>query len=458
MAAENEIPDTNSLIHLEGVPYSLKPPIGFDFNSETIEMWSGDAVGTTGGRTLQGRLIVRFDLQPRPSVRWTFTFDEDMAQSICRSFSDDREWTIDFSTNGPIGSFKGTWLTSGVGELAGIISEAPVKATLDGECRAVFLVINGPLQYGRPIQNDRSSFCGRLTAERNNAAIVIDRLSSETKGVKSRSYSFTHVAEVRSSQGLSELQFSGISRDIFRSLSLMRNGWIGLLGPWIFKGSELAGLVLAVTKCSRYQGGGWCHRSDPDVFAQLFPRLEVLQAGGNVDHSEAWQTAFHWLIESELCAGGMEGALILQQAALEAVAWYAVVTSRKLCSEAGFEKLPADDKLRWLCSVFSIPIAIPSVATELKSISSVFQQEDIIGILTAARNAFVHNNPKKLRRLREIEGKGGLRELWWQVGGILELVVLALIGFDGNTIRRDIDSRRVEECLKRVPWASGPKY
>lgn len=433
-----------------GVPRGLEAPVSFDRESHCIDLWQGEATTCIGKDRVEGKLCVFLNLQPSPRIRWKFEFDEDGMQSLLRNFAVSSEKTAVLESTGPLGTFVGHILKSSTGELSGFFpaegdEEIPAKVN-----RAVFLVVNGPPHDGTAIVRGTSSFLGRMSSTRKRINITVDRLSSKVS--HDRAYSVTHVCELRWSGNIAKKEYSHLCRNLFRTLSLMATGWVGLAGPWYFHGDQLRYVSPKITKCSKPTHRSWAEDHEPGVFHEILEHLMSLSCSKDVDHQEAWQTAFHWFIEADQCAGGLEGALILQQAALEASAWYEVFARRKLCSEAGFSSLPAEDKLRWLCSLYSISIDLPQRAKNLKSLAKEMQRTDIIGVLTEVRNAYVHSSPKKLRKIRQMKTPLGLTELWYQVGGILELLVLASLGYSGKTLRRDVDGEYPNEILRPVPW------
>ncbi len=432
-------------------PFGIEPPIDLAEEMSEFQLWCGDAEAQVGTHRITGTLKVVLHFQPRLVVRWSLTFEEDLFKSIGRNFGEPQA-EVSFVTSGPIREVVGLATSSSTGFISGFFESQIPKSLVHHATRAVYLIINGPLEADESIARGNTMFMGRMTAERGSAEVFVDRLNSDDKRANRATYTMTHVAEFRFNKKPNSKLLEGMGHDLFRSLSLMRNGWAGVAGPWLFQDEKLLAIVPQVTKCTRFQTTGWYGGFDRGVFKQLFALLEEQATSGDDDRISVWQTAFHWLIESELCAGGLEGAMILQQAALEAVAWYEIVTKRRLCSEAGFEKLPAEDKLRWLCSLFRIPATIPDQAKELKVVAKTLNQIDVIGALSAVRNALVHNTPKKMRRLRSIEGEGGFIELWRQVGGVLELVVLAMLGFQGTSQRRDTEGAHFNETRKPVPW------
>ena len=146
--------------------------------------------------------------------------------------------------------------------------------------------------------------------------------------------------------------------------------------------------------------------------------------------------------------------MILQQAALESLAWFVIVHDRKLCSPDGFEKLNASDKIRWLTSLYSIPTELPAHRGELQSYANQLTPlNDLPAILADVRNALVHGSPKKVERLLKLQFGGDERtELWYLIGGLLEQAVLAVAGYRGQILRRDVDAEWAVSAVKPVTW------
>jgi len=232
----------------------------------------------------------------------------------------------------------------------------------------------------------------------------------------------------------------------------MRGRWVGLVGPWLFVNESLSMLMPQVTKTGRNGNcQTWYHESINDAFQELLKGLQV--AFCDDERGECLRTGIHWLIESYQCAGGVEGSIVLQQAAIESMAWFEIVQVRKICSDSGFEKLPAADKIRWLTSLYSIPTVIPYQYAELTNYAKAFSLKDIPDVLVDVRNALIHGTPKKVRRLFDRpKGNDERTDLWWLTTGLLEQVVLAIAGYRGRILRRDLEVRSAISAVRQVPW------
>lgn len=243
---------------------------------------------------------------------------------------------------------------------------------------------------------------------------------------------------------------------LFRTLSLMKCRWVGLIGPWVqFTGTSEQHFSPTVTKTTRNGSSlSWCQESMKGCFGELAPALA--NSLSDKTRGEAIRTGLHWLVESAQCAGGLEGAIILQQAALESLAWLEVVVERQLCRESGFKPLPASDKIRWLLSLHNISTAIPEESSAIESYAKAFNHRDLIDVLVDVRNALVHAEPKKVERLfNRHQGRQERQDLWYQVGGVLQQALLASIGYNGLMLRRDVEAELdwAVNAVQTVPWA-----
>ncbi len=111
--------------------------------------------------------------------------------------------------------------------------------------------------------------------------------------------------------------------------------------------------------------------------------------------------AFHWYVEANMCSGGVEGSIILAQAAFELLAWTLLVEDRKVLNKKDFEPggLSAADKLREVLKAVGLPATIPASLKKLRGAANINQWKDGPQALTVIRNALVHSSPKKRRKV-----------------------------------------------------------
>lgn len=433
------------------LPQGLEAPIFLGGDVQQFVAWHGQTTFRRNNKEIPGEARVYLDLMPVPEFRFEFIPDTQPSLKDIFRHASLGEGVLECGP--PIGAVK-CHVTQTGQQYSGYIEDQ--QACDDGKAvhrNATFLVLNGPLVHGSPIARGKSSFAGRMYARFEDTEIIVDRLSSEKQSRRSI-YQVTHVARCIFPDAVTLERIDLFANNLFRSLSLMKCRWVGLLGPWIWcEDSENPCFRVSVTNTTRNGNTiSWCHESMRDCFSELVPAMFV--SFSNEKRAEALQTALHWLVESEQCSGGVEGAIILQQAALECLAWLEIVVERSLCSESGFKQLPASDKIRWLFSLHNIQAVIPDKSTAIKAYAKAFNHNDLIDVLVDVRNTLVHAEPKKSSRLfARPNGSEEQGDLWYQAGGILQQAFLASIGYRGPMLRRDANAEYAVAAVKPVPWS-----
>ena len=92
-------------------------------------------------------------------------------------------------------------------------------------------------------------------------------------------------------------------------------------------------------------------------------------------------------VESKKQAGGVNGSIVLQQAALERLAWVLLVEDKRSLSQNGFHKLPAADEVKLLLSYLGIDLKIPDRLTNLIQLANRQNWVDGPQAITEIRNA-----------------------------------------------------------------------
>ncbi|QDT24596.1 hypothetical protein HG66A1_64300 [Gimesia chilikensis] len=315
-----------------------------------------------------------------------------------------------------------------------------------------YLVINGPGLHGKFIQGSNSIYKGRTETKIDGFEIVIDQLSDKKKNVRSP-FVFTHVIEVKFKNIGSNPDIDLIDSILHKTLSFMCGRWVGLVGPWGYSETgNLNRVFPRVTMASMNPPGlSWYYSMVKGTFEELFRCL--YHAYNDPKRYEVLTTGIGWYIEAEQSAGLIDGSIVLQQAALETLAWFEVVEQRGLCSVNGFKALPASDKIRLLLSLYSIPTSLPAKSIELNAYAKEFNLDDLICVLVDVRNALVHGMPKKVEKLlSRPTGSNERIDLWYQINGLLAQAILATAGYQGKIICRSLDVEFIQSAIKDVPW------
>jgi hypothetical protein len=437
--------------NIDLIPKAIAPPAILDLESGQLNVWTGKTTMRSNAVTIQGEGRIYFDLLPFPDFRFEFTSDENRLKQAFL-FSTISDWEMECGL--PIGAIK-CGNTSFDKLCSGTIYEQIL--TRENEAlytKVKFLVINGPVVQGECVQLDGNAFYGRISAGIGDCKVIVDPISRESQERRCI-FKPTHVVECQFTEAKSLSYIDGLRDDLFRTLSLMKCRWVGLLGPWLTSAdSQAITLRLSVTKTMRNGGAiSWYHKSVGDCFAELAPKM--LEAFADKKRGESLKTALHWLVESEQCAGGIEGAMILQQSALECLAWLAIVIDRRICSVSGFKDLPAADKIRWLLSLHSIDCSIPQKCSSIRAYAKANNLQDLVDTFVNVRNALVHAEPKKVAMLFERkQGNDERSELWFQIGGLLHQAFLASVGYLGPLRRRDTDEHYAANAVMPAPWAT----
>ena len=429
------------------VPECLVSPVGLE---RTIELWRGTAKLDCASVQREGEAQVLFSLNSPSRFNFQLTVAKDKnpfdlidleEEGVLRTGSVLGD--LPCQVTGDFSSSSNATTVSGL-----ICTEVSKSFPNEKFTAATYLVVNGPEYRGSPIKQGSSSYLGRMSHANDKMFVILDKVNQLAE--EATHFRFSHLARFEFAVPANTEDIDRCATNLFRSLSLMKGGWVGLVGPWLDVSRGSNRIVPYATQVVRSPGHtSWYHESDQLGFGQVFNRLQA--AYDDSGHCEAIQTAFHWLVESEQCAGAVEGSLILQQCVLECLAWLVVVQKRKLCSTSGFKGLPAADRIRLLLSTFDIDYSIPSKSSGIEAYAKAFTLEDLVDVLVDVRNAIVHAEPNKAQRLVRPDHERS--DLWFQVGGLLQQAFLAVIGYDGNFVNRSVAADYAIQALQQVPWA-----
>jgi hypothetical protein len=191
----------------------------------------------------------------------------------------------------------------------------------------------------------------------------------------------------------------------------------------------------------------WFSKVHPQALGELLPG--VLEKAADATWWDAITLALNWYYEANEAGGMIYTSLVLQQNALELLAWTLLVEKGPL-SEDGFDKLWASDKIRLLLDRVGVRLEIPAQLAALASFGKSKNLEDGPHALTMLRNGFVH--PKRLKKLGAVPpncySQAWTLGLWY-----LELCFLWLFDYSGEYYSR-LDAPKIAGKSERVPWAT----
>jgi hypothetical protein len=243
-------------------------------------------------------------------------------------------------------------------------------------------------------------------------------------------YSLTHICQL---ERLDRTPFSiDDARDLLEALSYYLSFARGLwLAPMLIAGFDAEGTQVfeewSACRADSWQNTYTWFSTDSTDLVEAFPGF--MRRWQDKNWRELVQDSIHWYVESKKQAGGVNGAIVLQQAALERLAWVLLVQDKRSLSQNGFQKLPAADQVRLLLSSLGIDLKLPTDLINLTQLANQLNLVDGPQAITEIRNAIVHHNPKN----RHNKGCGASQEIGteaWSLGlHYLEIVMLKLFDY-----------------------------
>jgi len=261
-------------------------------------------------------------------------------------------------------------------------------------------------------------------------------------------YAITHVGQIeREDAGLfAEQEAEDVILSLHYFFSFARGFWTGPFLPVGFDDSnQRIWEQWGARRADQWQYvSSWFDERIGNLLAQLFPEFLRLW------QSERWQKpledAIYWYVASNTSSKNLDTGIILNQAALELLAWNYVVKDRKLISEEGFKELWASDQFRLLLSSLDIPLEVPSHLKALNRLTKSYNWLDAPQTLAEIRNDIIH--PKKKVGSKAL---GAMHEAWNLGLWYIELVLLRLFGHSGEYGNRLTQKWRGQ--TEKVPWA-----
>lgn len=162
-------------------------------------------------------------------------------------------------------------------------------------------------------------------------------------------------------------------------------------------------------------------------------------------------SAIHWYLEANANTAYIEGAIIMTQIGLELIYNWFVIEKNGLLIGKDAENITASNKIRLLLSQIKVDPEIPDSLTELKSYVSKLELPDGIEAFVQIRNALVHSQGEKRKRLQIIEDQVLIEAhelgLWY-----LELSILKILDYKGGYYSRCLMRNWDSSNFQKVPW------
>ncbi len=321
-------------------------------------------------------------------------------------------------------------------------------------CIANMVELQGALNVKRKLGNS-TEFWRRLAVLRPGVELVIDPAprQRETNGRLREvgGFGITHVAELVLDEPLrSKNEFSDQMGIVYVLLSLMRGAECGpVLEHCLDADNEVQMRNWVAPRVARWNtySSSWIPRHKFVDLSGLFENIAAKWSDRNTKDSLVH--AVWWYGQANCREGGLEGSIIMAQAALELMSWTVLVSDREILSEQGFAKLEAHDKIRLLLAVFGASDSIPGHFDEIRAFGDSFNAGDGPGVVTLVRNRLVHPTSKKQKQLQAVDGLARHQALQLCLN-YLELSILGWLGYSGLYADR-LAPDSLDE-IKQVPW------
>jgi len=168
----------------------------------------------------------------------------------------------------------------------------------------------------------------------------------------------------------------------------------------------------------------------------------MLSVQRDATRAENMHRAIYWYIRASGVAPGVDGGIILLQAALELLAWQRFILDKHAPAPKQFLEARASDRVRLLLQACGIPTNISRELTKLVSVAAQCGWHDGPKALAGVRNQLVHPGTQR---------GAPYYDAWVLAEWYVELVLLHMLSFQGEYSNR-IKHRWVGE-VERVPWA-----
>lgn len=340
---------------------------------------------------------------------------------------------------------------------------SPALVGMDTDCDQVLFHLPNFFQFvGEPIRGkDLGPWACRLRLESDRWVIVLDQKGSAPElisGLKDQGgYAITHVGEFRRADG-GHFRFDEAD-DALRAacffLSFARGLWCGpVLASGRMNDAEIW-QQWAVSRATPWRDvESWFPRWDPrKTTAKLSQAFRgFMQKWQDNLWKGPIQNAIHWYIESNIGAGGIEGAIVLTQAALELLSWLYLVEDPATArfSVTQFENSTASTRIQRLLGRLSIPVDIPEALTNLRGEATTLQASNGPEAFVKLRNAIVH--PKKSKRRVVLDTSVLARKEAKELGlWYVEMALLRIFDYKGEYYQRFV-SGSIDQARASVPW------
>lgn len=457
----------NSESRADNDPCALSAAYSLGGANQPIHLYEGVLVVTKGEITEQGDGNLSFVWLPYPHFEFQLLQHNELCQDI-RGRCSLRLSTFDVVAEVEILEIFYEFHEYGIPtKISGRLLESIVIEPSQEISYVLFHLTNFKMFLGSWISSpDSETPCrwkGRVILETEGWKVTIDALKEINDLVHGlhflSGYAVTHVGKLERSNGeeFTAKEASDFLETLFYFLSFNRGLWSEIILP---VGYDASGNPVWIewnpqrVKVDRWQDEeqqvySWFWIDNSQSLIEIFPSFMRQWQ----DWGESLASVIRWYVESNKQVGGVEGSIILTQAALELLSWVLLVEQGRV-SEDDFKSItPTSRQINRLISEFNIPQNIPANLNNLAQFESNLRHSKNNGpyAFSAVRNLIIHSDPDTRQRLRDTPSATIIEA--WELGlWYLELIFLNLFGYQGMYINRLL-RRRMTDCLESVPWA-----
>lgn len=404
--------------------------------NQPIQLYKGFLEIIQGTQVIEGNGIVAFVWFPRPCV--TFEFTHFTSGKVSCGEISLKLTEIGVSVPAYVSHYQG--LGGGTGKQ--VVSGHPCKPVVIGSDQNLssllfhlsnfpFFNISNLWEEGENIEFWLpGQFDGQFVFQHGDWRVAMATLPSAwdiQEALQSKGgYGFTHVCKLeRVDRSTFPANDARDCLDAFSHyLSFARGIWTV---PMLLAGFDSTGNIVW-EEWAEYQASSWQENYSwfsPDCLnvVEAFPGF--MRRWQDRTWHDLVKKSIRWYVDSNSQDGGADGAIVLEQAALELLAWS--LLAGETLSHDSFQRLSAADRIRRLLSHFEIPLVIPKHMTSLTALATRRNWIDGPQAFTAIRNAIVHPPRSPQRAL--LDSPLIINEAWNLGLQYLELVLLRFFDY-----------------------------
>lgn len=445
----------------EKYPEMIIHPITMEEPNQIITIYSGEFFIRNNGKSVSVNGDIYFDWFP--SIRVLFKgYVVTSEISIMSLINATADYELIFNDL-VFGKCQISAATLGKGSFVGgfMIYDAVQGDKTIPVSSARFVIPNLKDFHGGPIKktkNDEIQFgMRRLVFENDDWKIIIDGLpnSSQLKDKLSEKggYIIQYTGEItRSDKQISFNDLKSILSSFSCFLSFINGRRCGTLFHQGIHDDAIIWTDYTPHKTDMYKSVySWSIWDDITQFNDLWQNFSKLWL--NENDRDFIESAIHWYLEANKNAGYLEGSIIMIQVGLELLYNWFVVEKKKLMIGKDAENISASNKIRLLLSQIKLKTDLPVSLNSLNKFIADNDLEDGIEAFVIIRNALVHAQEEKRKKLLSIPQQVKIDALelglWY-----LELCILHILNYKGAYQFRCSDKLWTGTNELPVPWTS----